>query len=302
MRRLIFLPAAVVLAGLAVACDDDDFVGPDPQDAVGSVVISPESGELFVGETLQLSSEVWSVGGRLLELGVDWDVDDPALATISEDGLLLALGEGVVNVTAIAEGVVGTMAVSISVATPPVVAGWIVIEPEGPIVLAPGSFIHLEAMPYDETGTPHPEWEVVWAISNDHAAAYQTGEVMGLSVGDVMVTASSHGVSDQVLVKVRDPTPPVASIVIDPAVIEVGVGQQVQVNLTAYDANGNVVVGWVDWSSANPGMVSVDKTGTGNTTVTVVSAPVGAPVTVDVTGICDGKPGTLTVEVLPRHE
>ncbi|HUX33465.1 MAG TPA: Ig-like domain-containing protein [Gemmatimonadaceae bacterium] len=86
-------------------------------------------------------------------------------------------------------------------------------------------------------------------------------------------------------------TPEVKSVAVGPANAAVAVGQTVQLIATAYDANGKVVTGLtVTWSSAEPGIATVDKNGITHG-VTAGRAQISASVT--------SATGTLTVQVSP---
>jgi alpha-tubulin suppressor-like RCC1 family protein len=72
-----------------------------------SVVISPGSAALAVGETQQLSATITSTDGEVVNQAVVWATLNPSIATVSSDGLVKALAEGQVQIVATYEGIAG---------------------------------------------------------------------------------------------------------------------------------------------------------------------------------------------------
>ena len=300
MRRLFIVPAALALLGLGVACGDEETIFEPQEHTPASVEITPGSANLLVGDTHQLAAEVLCQHGLKLDVGVNWATDNPAIATVDATGKVVAKGPGVVTITAAAGPAAASVMLNVTLNA--VGAGWIVIEPAGSFILMPNQHLRLKATVYDETGTPQPTWEVRWTTSDDQCAAvFQNGLVRGRFEGPAVITATSHGVSDFVQVEVREPLPPVARVDLEPAVLDLWVGQSADIEAFAYDAAGNRMFDWVDWSSADPTMVTVDANGQGVTTITAIAAPGMDPVPVEITGVCGGVPGTLTVWINNPH-
>lgn len=296
MRRLKIVPAMLALLTLGVACDEADQILPPPIHTPATVEITPGTANLLVGDTYQLAAEVQCRHGLTMDVQVNWTTDNPAVATVDETGMVKAVGAGGVTIMATAGPAEGS--VVLHVAFKVINAGWLVIEPEGPFVIRPQQHLRLKATVYDETGTPRPDWEIKWVSSDDQCAAvFQNGLVRGRFEGPTIITASSHGVSDFVEVEVLDPLPPVAKVFIEPGVMDLWVGQEGTVEAFAFDAKGNRMFDWVDWSSADPTMVAIDANGQGITTIRAISAPGGDPVPVMITGVCGGVPGTMIVNV-----
>lgn len=302
MRRLMYAPAMLALLTLGVACDEADQVLPPPTHTPATVEITPGTATLLVGDTYQLAAEVLCHHGLTLDVPVSWATDDPAVASVDEaTGLVTALTQGGVTISAKAGPAEGSVVLNVAEDIPE--AGWLVIEPEGPFVIRPQQHLRLKATVYDENGTPRPDWEIKWVSSDDQCAAvFQNGLVRGRYEGPTVITASSHGVSDFVEVEVIDPLPPVFRVDLEPQVMDLWVGQEGTVEAFAYDAQGRRIFDWVDWSSADPDLVTVDANGEGVTTVKAI-ARAGIdrnnpdPIAVEITGVCGGVPGTMTVWV-----
>jgi hypothetical protein len=88
--------------------------------AVESVEVAPPSAELTVGATLQLEVTVrTSDGGVVSDPAVTWASDTPAVATVTQAGLVTAVAAGEAMVTAESDGVTGASVVTVIESTAP---------------------------------------------------------------------------------------------------------------------------------------------------------------------------------------
>ena len=93
--------------GKATVKDNEGKVEPitltfeqDPFIAVSSVLVTPESAELEVGETLTLTVTV--LPAEATDKTVRWATDNESVATVSEEGVVSAKAEGMATITAMA--------------------------------------------------------------------------------------------------------------------------------------------------------------------------------------------------------
>lgn len=127
------IQAAVIASVLAVGCTSGD---PVSSTTVAAVQITTQLGTLRPGETSTFTATaVNAIGAPISGAGaVAWASSVPAVATISEQGLVTALTAGVTSITATVQGVTGTRIVTV------------LANGEGAIVTMPGeSFIPFEA-------------------------------------------------------------------------------------------------------------------------------------------------------------
>ena len=75
---------------------DDPDPGPDPE--VTNVTVTPATADVPTGGTLQLSVDVTATGGA--DDSVTWSSSDDTIATVDQDGLVTAEGEGTATITA----------------------------------------------------------------------------------------------------------------------------------------------------------------------------------------------------------
>ncbi len=82
---------------------------------VASVSVSPSSGALSVGGTLQLVASVWNdVGNALLGQSVAWNSSSSSVATVSSTGLVTGASAGTATISGSVSGKSGTTTITVS--------------------------------------------------------------------------------------------------------------------------------------------------------------------------------------------
>ena len=82
---------------------------------VASVVITPSSAALTVGDTLRFAADPQdALGVSLTGRIVTWSTDNPAVATVNVNGLVTVVGQGSATISATSETVIGTAVVTVS--------------------------------------------------------------------------------------------------------------------------------------------------------------------------------------------
>lgn len=99
--------------------DGDSPPGPSPAPApprpVASVTVTPESGILAVGQTLQLTAGAKDdAGSTLVGRVVVWTSSDTSIANVNATGLVTAMGAGDATITATTEGHSGAAALIVT--------------------------------------------------------------------------------------------------------------------------------------------------------------------------------------------
>lgn len=88
--------------------------------AVASVIVSPASATIEVGETIQLTATVTdSRGDTLTNRSVTWSSSDVAVATVNSTGLVEGVAQGTATITAFSEGKNGTATITVTAPTAP---------------------------------------------------------------------------------------------------------------------------------------------------------------------------------------
>jgi uncharacterized protein YjdB len=251
---------------------------------VVSVLVSPATASVVVGQTVQLSATPRDVDGNALSgRVVTWASTNPGVAAVSGSGLVSGVAAGAATVTAASEGQSGTVAITVTVVPVATVA----VSPASASVTV-GQNVQLTATPKDASGNPLTGRTVTWATSNAAVATVNgSGLVTGGAAGTVTITASSEGRNGTAAITVTNV--PVASVTVSPASASVTVGQTVQLAATPKDASGNPLTGrTVTWATSNAAVATVNGSG-------LVTG--GAAGTVTITASSEGRNGTATITV-----
>jgi glucose/arabinose dehydrogenase len=110
----------VILAGLVPGCSEGgDVQAPDPSPVAALAVTAPAT-TIGVGQTIQLTATARDAEGNVLEdRALDWASSEPSIATVSETGLVAGLAQGEAVISATAEGITGSLAITVSASAPP---------------------------------------------------------------------------------------------------------------------------------------------------------------------------------------
>lgn len=178
---------------------------------------------------------------------------------------------------------------------PPPSPGTSISVSPGSLTLNVGGVGTLTATVINASGAPVPNAAVSWQSRNAAIAAVTNGSVIGVSIGQTTVVASSGGKSDSALVTVLDNL----TLTIVPAAGTVNVGNTFPFSVVARNSAGQTVATpAVSWASSNPTIATISSagvaTGVAKGVVMISAAAVGAtavPATLTVTdsvAACDG--------------
>jgi uncharacterized protein YjdB len=266
---------------------------PPAPDPVASVSVTPPSGEVPVGGSLQLTATPRNAAGTALTgRQVTWQSSAPGVATVDANGRVTAVAPGEATITATSEGRSGTSRITVPAPPPPSpapVAGVTVSPSPGEVQV--GGTLQLTATPRDAAGNPLTGRQVTWESSAPGVATVDaSGRVTGVAPGTATIRATSEGQTGTSTVTVTAAPPtPVASVSVSPPAAEVQAGGTVQLTATPRDAAGNPLTGRaVAWESSAPGVATVDANGR----VTAV-----APGTATIRATSEGRTGTSTITV-----
>jgi len=275
-RGLAILLAA---AWVGIACGGGDTITAIVP--VARIDVTPARITLDIGMSVQLTATVKDAEGTLLPYPITWRAE--GAATVSEGGLVTAVGPGEATITATSEGVSGMAVVRVERVTA------VIVSP-ATMVLYPADTMRLAAAIADGTGMVLSR-TVHWASDRPGVATVDgAGFVTAIAAGSTTITASSEGVTGaaSVVVLAR-----VAHLMITPPTASMLPSQQVQLSATVQDAMGGVLVRPVTWSSSASGIASVDANGL----VTAI-----APGRVDITAASEGSGTSASITVLaPVH-
>lgn len=253
--------------------------------AVGSVGVSPRSVNLSAGETIQLTVVVQDTGGDTVAgRAVKWSTERPAIATVSDSGMVTAVTPGEAVISASCEGQTGGC--QITVTQVPVSA--VVVTPPNSSIQA-GATLQLSATIKDSQGRIITGREITWSSSAPALAAVSgSGLVTGAIAGSARITAMCEGKTGSASLSVTEA--PMAAVSVAPANLSLEVGQKGELKATVSDTNGKAMNKPVSWNSRNPAVATVGAGGT------VIGTGDGKA---EIVATCEGKSATASVTVTP---
>jgi uncharacterized protein YjdB len=251
---------------------------------VARVDVSPATGSVFIGQSLQLSATSEdSTGATLTGRAVTWTSSAPSTASVSSNGLVTGLFPGNVTITATSEGKSGTAQLAVTL----VPVNSVQIIPSS-ATISVGRTAGLIAQLLDAAGAPLAGRTVTWSSSAPQIASVASdGVVTAVAAGQATITATAEGKSGTASVTV---TPvPVASISVSPTSASITSGKTQLFTATVLDAQGNVLSGRVvSWLSGAPAVATIDQTG--------LATAIGAGSAVIVATV-EGQQATVTLTV-----
>lgn len=190
MKKWVSFLLIFILALVLIGCGDDDKKPDDGNNAPAprNIIISGEKDDLDVGETLQLTAKVEP---EKADQEVVWSSKDDSIATVSDKGLVTAVGEGTVIIVATSKK---SNRVSkeyeIRVSKPFEYA-----DPTSVEIVARstevrrGSSIQLSAVVHPNLEDNKADQTVIWESSDENIATVDTsGRVQGKAIGEATVT------------------------------------------------------------------------------------------------------------------
>jgi uncharacterized protein YjdB/alpha-tubulin suppressor-like RCC1 family protein len=280
----VALKIACVLALLS--CAGGDPTGPVVETSVASISVTVSRPVIHVGDSVQavatlLSSTSSVISGR----AVAWSTDKASVATVGQNGVVTAVGTGVAQISASADGKVGQMTLTVTV----VPIGSIGFVPDtGSIVV--GATRTVTASVKDSLGVVVSGRTLTWSSSDTTKATVSSaGVVAGISGGTADVKAAAEGKSGVIHITLIPQ--PIGSISFVPDTGSVLVGRAILLAVLVKDNNGNTLSGRnLSWTTSDGTKATASNSGV----VTGLAAG-----TVDVTATAEGISGVAHVKVLP---
>ena len=210
------------------------------------VVLNKTKLNLWIHETEKLIATVLPID--VTDKTVTWSSDNEAVATVSQDGTVTAVGAGTCNITAANGGKSATCEVTVKI---PVES---ISLDKTEYTMYVDSTVALVATVLPENAT---DKSVTW-LSGDTSVATvtQDGVVKAVGPGMCLVRASSGGKSATCLITVKVP---VSGITLDKNVLEMIVMQTTSLTATVLPANADDKT--VTWSTSDPMVARVTPQG-----------------------------------------
>ena len=225
---------------------------------VASVVVTPTTATILDGATLTLAASPRDSAGRTLTgRTVTWASSANAVASVSSNGVVLAVAPGTATITAASEGKTATSSVTVA----PVPVASVTVSP-ATANLNVGQTLTLAARVADSTGAVLNGRAVAWVSNRTTVATVNatTGVVTAVATGTATITATSGGKSGTSTITVA--VVPVATVQVTPANATMLPGETLRLTARTLDAKGVVLAGRpVAWIAGAPAIASIDTTG-----------------------------------------
>lgn len=233
-----------------------DAAVPPPEPAV-TLRLQATAGTMTIDDALALVPEVLAADGTAVESApIEWTVSDSAVARVSAEGLLTAVGIGRASVTARCREAVTTLAVTVTRAG---VRG-LAIAPR-PSAVEVGDLLTLSAIPGEGEGPlPHPRL-VDWSSDRpDVARVDALGRVRAMSEGNVVITARTGGT--QCTIDLRVSRAVVSAVHVTPPTHRVSVGDRLRLEAEPANTKGHALPGYpVRWEVSDAGIATISPDG-----------------------------------------
>ena len=289
-----------LVAALALATWSCGSTQPDATSQVATIVVQPATPTLAINAQLPLQALVQNEAGELVpDASVTWTVENPAVASVSDAGVVKGLALGTTQVAANARGKSGIATVTVQ--RTPVAS--VVVLPER-VSAGKGSTTRLTAVAYDAGQNVLPDRGMIWTTSNSSVATVDgNGLVTAKDKGTAIITATAEGKSDASEVTVAPGA--VSKVFVTPNPLAMVAGDKQTLVVSAQDATGTVLSGhnpiWVSSdtrvATVSAGQVTAVGAGTASISATIDNVTGATSVTVSrpPVGTVSVAPATITV-------
>lgn len=173
------------------------------------IEVTPATAKLVAGQTLRATGRAFSATDDKRADRVTWKSANPAVATVTDAGLITAVRAGSTTITASVGGVNSALAVT-------VVAGSLAslaLAPDN-IEARTGDVLRFNVSAKDATGKAITGLTPTWSIAPGHGVIDGDGAFVGYEVGEYTVTASfgSRSVTSTVTLTERDVRRPLSLV------------------------------------------------------------------------------------------
>ena len=249
------------------------------------IAMTPSSHTLeAIGATVQLMATVRDQRNNVMSgQTVTWSSGDEAVATVSAQGLVTAVNNGMADITAQSGTATGRATITVSEPVPTTVT----IEPPSATLESIGATVQLSAVVLDQRENAIPDEMVTWSSGDETVATVdEAGLVTAVGNGMADITAQSGEAMESATITVSQVA---VSITITPEMTTLTeFGETVQLEVVAEDANEVAIVEpSIAWSSSDETVATVDEAGlvtaVGNGTVDITAQSGSAMQSVTVT-------------------
>jgi len=226
-----------------------------------SIAVTPASGSIIVGKTVQLTATgTYSDGStQNLTSSVAWTSSSSAVASVSSTGLATGLSAG----STTSKATSGTLSASATISVANATLQSIAVTPAGSSLMTGQTLQFTATGTYSNGTTQNLTGSVTWTSSSTSAATISaSGLATGNAVGSTTIQAVSASISASTTLNVTA-VATLQSIAITPATFTLTAGATQQLAVTGTYSNGTTqnVTSSVAWSSSNTADATVSASG-----------------------------------------
>jgi uncharacterized protein YjdB len=221
-------------------------------------MIAPANPQLAKGKTLQLSvTGIFDNGTQEAITAVVWQTSQSQVVTVSPQGEVTGVGEGVAQVSADYHGITGNT--SITVGPPALVS--IAVSPNTSS-LPVGEYEQLTATgTYTDGSTQNLTQSATWSSSSATASVSPAGATLATAVGTATISAASGTVTGTASLTVMPAVLVGLNVVPATLSLPLGSGSQFQAIATLSDGTQQSVGSSVTWQTSQSGVATVNAQG-----------------------------------------
>ncbi|HEX4932333.1 MAG TPA: Ig-like domain-containing protein, partial [Gemmatimonadaceae bacterium] len=252
---------------------------------VASITLAVTNANMRVGDVQAATAQARDANGSALtDRTITWASSNPAVASVTQAGVITAIAVGATAITASSGGQFATAALTVT----PNVASIDLTLGQNPMIV--GAQAQATATAKDAGGAVVPGASISFSSSNTSVATVSaSGTVTAVTVGTTNIIATSGAITRSVALTVNPAAVPVATVTIAPNGGNLQIGQTLQLTATTLDGGGATLAGRiVTWTSSSPSVASVSSSGlvsgvaAGTSTITATSEGKSAQVSVTV--------------------
>jgi len=245
----------LVLFVVAACSDDNTVVDPPAPVPVASVVVSPPTHTMRVGELVTLQASPKAANGSDLARPVVWSSEDETLATVASNGVVTTLAVGQVAIRATSDGRIGRSTITIQ-PKPAASVAEVRLSADDEIPLEWNGTTQISARAFDADGKELFDRQVQWMSTKPSIATVSSGRIEAKNPGVATITAVIDGVASSVGVRVKQA--PVVEVYIDANTTGLEIGETFTFGSRVKRANGEVLNSPARWTSSAPAVARVD--------------------------------------------
>jgi hypothetical protein len=250
---------------------------PPPTATLTQITLGPANQSVAKGTSLQLSATgTYSNGSQQnLTSSVTWKASPSTIATVSAQGNLQALGQGVAQITATYQGITGNLSVTVGAATLVSIA----LNPsDGSLPLGESESITATGN-FSDGSTQNLTSSVTWQANPQTVATISIqGSLTALGQGTAQVSAAYQGVTGTASITIGPPA--LLSIAVTPTQSTLPLGDSEPLTATGTFSNATIqTLTSVSWSSSSPAIATINSTGSASSVsvgYVTISATVGS--------------------------